>query len=120
MGLRKATVGTTKLELSDGDFLEVLSDISKRTFNQIIGITPVENDGTFTVANGLTFQTRLFGILVKGWSLPDAVTEEAYLDLSRESAEEIDAALSKHFESLTVTETEATKSVRSGETSSGE
>lgn len=96
----------------DGDYIVVKSDISKRVFNRLLGIMPRQKaEGEdFTIEDGLNFQQSLFDIFVVGWSLDVPATLDNYLDLSTEAAEAVDAAVAKHFESLTLTKDESTKS----------
>lgn len=104
MGLRLASLDTKRIELSDGAWIEVTSDISKRDFMDIMTAMPdsaVSADGdskvTLSIKDAASFQSLLFEVLVRGWSLDVAPSAEAYLDLTRESADEIDSALVKHF-----------------------
>ncbi len=102
--LRKASQETKKLFLDEEqtEFLEVLTDISKRDFNAIVGFMPgkVGDDVSMTVAQATDFQKMLFVELVKGWSLDEPPTAEAYESLSAEAGNAVDMALSEHFSAL--------------------
>lgn len=105
MGLRLATREVKRIELSDGAWIEVTSDISKRDFLRIITSMPdsavSSEEGSDKVRLSITeaskFQQILFDVLVRDWSADVPVSLEAYLDLAREGADEIDAALVNHF-----------------------
>ena len=109
--LRLASEATTKIDLGDGDFIVVKSDISKRTFNAIIAAMPdVPEGGNITISQSLDFAARLFEVFVVDWSLDAPCTKESYLDLSREAADAVDTAVARHFEGLTPNRDDATKS----------
>lgn len=102
MGILKfASAATEKIELKGGDdWLEVRSDLSKGTFNQLLGAMPnreiAEGQG-LTLSEGLTFAQALFEALVVGWSASEEANLQNYLALSSEAASEVDAALIEHF-----------------------
>jgi hypothetical protein len=109
--LRLASDATTKIDMGDGDFIEVRTDVSKRTFNAILAAMPDVPDGeTISLSQSLDFAANLFEVFVVGWSLDVPCTKESYFDLSREAADAIDLAVAKHFEGLTPNKDEATKS----------
>ena len=101
--LRRASTETKRIDLADGDFIEVRADISKRDFNRFIAYLPGRE---VTKAQGMTpseateLQKGLFETLVTAWSLPEDPTVEAYESLSNEGATAIDTALAEHFKSL--------------------
>lgn len=105
MGLRLASRSVRRIELSDGAWVDVTSDINKRDFLRIITSLPesavAESDGDgkakINISDAMEFQTLLFDVLVQNWSLDVPVSTEAYLDLARESAEEVDKVLIEHF-----------------------
>lgn len=103
MALRRASTGTTKLDLGDGDFLEVAEEISKKEWNRLVAAMPasVAEDG-LTPAQGTQFQTAIFEIFVRGWSSDAPVSVEEYLALDTESAQAVDNALMEHFNNITV------------------
>jgi len=106
MGIfRKASTETKRLFIGDSkeDWVEVLSDLSKRQFNAIVSSIPgkIGDDVTsMSVQQATQFQHDLFVALVTGWSLDEEPTEDAYLDLSADAANAIDAALADHFSNL--------------------
>lgn len=111
--LRLASDATTNLPIGDDetDFITVRADISKRTFNKLIGLMPdVEEGATLTIEQGLTFQRDLFETFVVGWSLDTPPTVDAYLDLEKTAADAVDVAIGKHFEGLSPDKDDATKS----------
>lgn len=110
--LRLASKETKRIPLGEvGDYIEVLSDISKRTFSELVSSMPGDIGETgLTIAQAISFQAELFKTFVVGWSLDEQVDEATYQQLSRESADAIDGAVAKHFESLTPSSQEADKS----------
>jgi hypothetical protein len=71
--LRKASAETTKVMLDDQDFLVLRSDISKREFNDLASNMPAgADDGKMSMTEAL----------------------------AAESANAVDEAIAKHFESL--------------------
>lgn len=110
MGLRFASTEANRLELPDGDWIEVRSEISKGTFKQIMKLMPQkelrgDEDGaeegkqrlTLTQGEAVEYQTALFGALVVGWSLPVPPTVDAYERLENDSASQIDSVLGDYF-----------------------
>jgi hypothetical protein len=111
--LRLAKSDSKRIELGEGDWIEVLADISKRTFNEIAVSMPTDiADNGLTVQQAVDFQRGLFDVFVKAWSLDVPATVDNYDLLSRESADAIDMAVAKHFEALTPSQTESSKSER--------
>ena len=120
MGLRLVTQDAKRIDIGDeGDFIEVRSDISRRDFNTILATLPTNTEGvdeaniTFQVAD--EFAQGLFEVFVTGWSLDVPATVENYNNLTRDSASLIDSAVTEHFNSLTPTQPEVTKSENAGE-----
>jgi hypothetical protein len=58
----------------------------------------------------MEFQSTLFRVFVTGWSLDVEASIDNYMNLNREAGDAVDAALAKHFESLTPSDKEAAKS----------
>lgn len=107
--LRLAQTATKRIELSDGDWIEVRTDISKRDFNRLIAFLPtrtVSEDSGLLPAEATEFQKGLFEALAVAWSAPFPATLDNYESLSNEGAQEIDRALADHFGSLTPTRAE--------------
>lgn len=101
--LRKATDERKTIALDETDFIVVRADISKREFNALAGSMPVLTEGGtgLTVEQASVFQRTLFDTLVVEWSLaPGKPTADDYESLSAEAANEVDAKLAAHFESL--------------------
>lgn len=115
MALRLVSNDRIKIELEDNDWLEVKEDMSRRDFNRIIATLPVTREGLDTDAIDLEaatgFSEALFDVFVTGWSLEGVEPNvENYQRLSRESSQTIDTALSEHFNKMTVSDEDATKS----------
>jgi hypothetical protein len=111
MALRLASTETTVISLKDGGHLEVVTDLSKRTFNKLVAAMPdnVDAGSRMTPTQGVTMTEALFDALVVGWSLDVPPTVENYLGLDMKAALEVDDALMEHFGKLTVGEPEAKK-----------
>ncbi len=103
MGLRLAARDNKRIDLSDGAWIEVSSEMSKRDFISVMSGLPdsaakVEGEkASLNIRDAGAFQRLLFDVLVKSWSLDVPVSVEAYLDLERTGADEIDSVLVKHF-----------------------
>jgi len=113
MGILKlASNETTKLDLGEGDFLEVRNGVSKRDFRLLIDKLPDSwgDDSKFTPGQMDDFSTALFEMLVKGWSLDVEPDVDSYLELERSAAAAVDAALIEHFNGLTPSQEERSKS----------
>jgi hypothetical protein len=116
--LRLASTGSKRIDLGDGDYLDVHEDLSKRDFNKLMKSIPQDFDADkgFTPGQADDFTTALFDALVVGWSIVDdkgrpvKPTVEYYLGLARESASLVDTKLVEHFNSLTPTVEESSKS----------
>lgn len=110
--LRLASGDTKRLDLGDGDYLEVSADLSKRQFNELMSYMPnrtVSEESGLTPTEGAEFTRGLFTAFVKGWSLPDEPTIENYDRLATEAASIVDTALVEHFRELTPTDDERLK-----------
>lgn len=110
--LRLASQGTKRLDLGDGDFLEVREDLTKKVFNSLMSFMPdreVNEEKGISPQEGAVFARGLFETLVVGWSLPDDPTVENYDALSSEAANVVDAALVEHFASLAPNKEEMSK-----------
>jgi hypothetical protein len=115
MALRLVGKNTKRVQIGDEDFIEVLNDIPRRQFNDIVRTIPRDTDN-LTLDSTEEFIVTLFNSFVKGWSVADdsgqpvPVSEENYYQLSREASGLIDAAVLEHFNSLTPSPQEQTKS----------
>ena len=113
MGILKfASVAKKRIDLGDGDWIEVSEDISRRDFNQIAALMPDVDEGQddFTLSQKLEFAKALFTGLVKGWSLDVEPSYENYLALDRDGSVAIDNALMTHFSDISnVGESDAKK-----------
>ncbi len=117
--LRKANTVPKKIELSDeGDYIEVATEITKGDFNKLVEVMPATIDDAEGISptQGIDLMTDFFKIFVKGWSLDEPPTVEAYLALPKEGADAIDTALMAHFTSLTPSDDERKKSEKSPRT----
>jgi len=118
MALRLINKDVKRLTLGDEDWLDVRPDISKRQFSKLLQALPSNfGDGqNMTPSDTDNFTTAVFSAFVVDWSVKDEngnpvpVTEDNYLELTRESATIIDAALMEHFNVQSPTEQELTKS----------
>ncbi len=110
MGILKlASEATDKLDLGEGDFLEVRAGVSKREFRSLLETLP-DNWDNMTPAQADEFSTQLFKLLVRGWSLDVEANEENYQLLESNAASSVDSALIKHFNGLTPSAEEKSKS----------
>lgn len=119
MGLRLVGGNVVRIDLSDGAWIEVKKNLSKRDFIALMEALPestqkaaLESDDGKTVlrlSEALGFQQSLFAILVVAWSVSDHPTVEEYLDLENEGSAELDGALMAHFKSLMPTKDESGK-----------
>lgn len=113
MGILKfASNETKRIDLGEDDWIEVKSDLSKRTFNALMTAMPnreVSEEHGLTLNEGLHFAEALFTALVTAWSAPQAVTLENYLELDNAAASAIDAKLVEHFGSIAPNQDEASK-----------
>jgi hypothetical protein len=119
MALKKASLGTTRLDIGEGDWLEVRTDISKRERNKLATYLPdrmvgdsSEEERRLTTGEAVELQTGLFAALVVGWSAELPCTVEEYLSLEPEDTDRIDTALAEHWKSLQPTKAEAKAAFR--------
>jgi hypothetical protein len=110
--LRLASVETTRIELGDDEYLVVRTDLSKKDYNRILKRIPADYDPDkgFTIGQADDFTIAVFDALVTGWSLPDEPSVDNYLLLAREAANVVDEKLITHFNSLTPSAEERSKS----------
>lgn len=115
MALRLASQATKRIAIGDEDYIEVLEDISRREFGQLLKVIPRDVE-TLSVEDAEVFTVALFNLFVRGWSVcddggkPVPATVDNYYLLSREAAGLIDAAVIEHFNSLTPSAAEQSKS----------
>lgn len=110
--LRLASGDIVKLDLGDGDYLEVLNDLSKRQFNELMAHMPdraVSEDSGLTPSEGIEFTRGLFEALVRGWSLSEPADVEHYDALASDAAAAVDNALIEHFGRLSPSDDERSK-----------
>jgi hypothetical protein len=113
MGVLKLVSDERKqLDLGEGDFLEVRNGVSKRQFRTLLDKLPTDwgEDSKFTPGQMDDFSTALFDMIVTGWSLDVPATRENYLELDRSAAAVVDTALIEHFNGLTPSQEERSKS----------
>ena len=119
MAFRIVPRQTTRLDLGDGDYIEVKNGLSKGDFRKVLERLPQDfsGDDSFTPSEADEFTIGVFNALVVSWSAVDEegkaipATEESYLNvLDRETATRVDTVLFEHFNSLDVTEAQRTKS----------
>lgn len=102
--LRTASTETKRIDLGEGDYLDVRVEISKRDFNRFIAYLPgrsVGEEERLTPSEATELQKGMFEALVVGWSLDTPATIDAYENLASEGATAIDTALAEHFQTLT-------------------
>ena len=113
MGILKfASKESKRIDLGEGDFIEVRSDLSKREFNALMTAMPnreLSEESGLTLAEGLAFAEELFDALVTGWSLPEEPSRDNYLNLSQEASAAIDAKLVEHFGEISPSKEESSK-----------
>lgn len=119
MGLRLVGRDTTRIDLSEGSWIEVKKKLSKRDFIDLMEALPdstqkaaMESESgktTLKLTEALGFQQALFGILVTAWSVSDRPSVDEYLELENEGSAELDGALMAHFKSLMPTKDESSK-----------
>jgi hypothetical protein len=115
MALRLARGNTKRIELGDEDYIDVLADISRRQFRDLVRILPRDAEG-ITLDSADSFTVYLFNLFVKGWSVADEdgkavpVSEENYMLLDSNASALVDAAVVEHFNTLTPSAKEQTKS----------
>lgn len=115
--LRLASTETKRIDLGDGDYLDVRTDLSKRNFAAILKRIPenYDEDAGFTRDQAVDFTTAVFEALVTGWSLEEEPTVDNYLGLARDAGNLVDTKLVEHFNDLTPTTPERKKSNRSSQ-----
>jgi hypothetical protein len=123
MGFRIVPRSTKKLELGDGDYIEVKAGLSKNDFRKVLERLPenFSSDSEFNPIQADEFTVGVFDALVVGWSAIDEdgnplpATVENYLTrLDRSSAAAVDTVLFEHFNGLDLTKEERTKSAKTG------
>ena len=106
MALKRTSGESTRIELADGDWVEVRTDISKRSMNRLMSYFPSRSqedikENGITTEEGLEFQTGLFEVLVTAWSVDDSPSVGTYLELEAgDGVAELDEKLANHFEAL--------------------
>ena len=112
--LRLASEESKRIPLDESDWIEVKSEVSKKTFNKMVAVMPtaVEKDG-LTPVMATEFQSSLFDLLVTGWSLPQEPTVENYESLDIDAARAVDDKLMEYFSELTVGASDAKKPQKS-------
>jgi len=112
--LKLASNETKRLDLDEESFLEVRTGVSKRQFRQLLDQLPDnwDSDRGFTPGQADDFSTSLFEMMVTGWSLSEPANVENYLELDRTASAAVDAALIEHFNALTPSQEERSKSKR--------
>lgn len=107
--LRFASEGGVRLDIGDGDWIEVREEISKGTFRRVMQTMPQKELDTsagakqalrLTQGEAVEYQCALFEALVTGWSLDAPATVENYLRLDTDSAASVDEALANHFSNM--------------------
>lgn len=118
MALRLVSNAPERIDLGDGDWLDVRSDISKKQFNTLLKSLPegFGDDNSFTPGESDDFVAAIFEAFILDWSLVDEAgeavpaTRENYDNLTREAATIVDTAIMEHFNAQSATDEESTKS----------
>ena len=118
MALRLVSNAPTRIDLGDGDWLDVRSDISKKQFNTLLKALPAGfgEENSFTPGESDDFVAAIFEAFILDWSLVDEegnpvpATRENYDNLERQAATIVDTAIMEHFNAQNPTDEEATKS----------
>lgn len=103
MALKSASTATTKLDLGEGDWVEVRTELAKREYKSLAAYFPdrvVNEENKLTASEGVALQTGLFAALVTGWSADIPATIDNYEGLDSADAQRIDAALAEHFKTM--------------------
>lgn len=120
--LRLVSASTKKIDLGEeGDWIEVKSDISKQAFVDLLSslpndVTNAEGGSDLSIAQAMEFQKNLFETFIVDWSVVDekgkkvAASVENYLQLGRAAAEVVDTAIAAHFDTLTPSKDDVSKS----------
>lgn len=108
--LKLVSDSTERLDLGEGDFLEVRKGVSKKQFRLLLDKLPANWEEGFTPGQADDFATALFEMLVVAWSLDVPPTVENYEELDRTAAAVVDTALVAHFNGLTPSQEERSKS----------
>lgn len=125
MGFKIVPRSTERIDMGDGDFIEVKKGLTKGDFRKVLSRLPEDFDNentTFKPAEAEDFTTGIFDALVVGWSAVDpdsgeplSPTTENYLTrLDRETATAVDLALFEYFNGLNLSEADAKKSGKTG------
>lgn len=121
MALKKASGATTRLDIGDGDWLEVRTDIAKRERNKVAAYLPdrmigdvPEEERRLSTGEAVNLQTGLFSALVVAWSADLPCTVDEYLSLEPEDADRIDSALAEHWRAIQPTKEEGKAAFRDG------
>ena len=117
MGFKFGGKATKTIELSNGESIEVRTEVSRGIRNKFVPYMPqrqVDKAEDITPTEGIQMQQGLFLALIVGWTAVDEngkplpPTAENY-DLMTDGIEELDEALANHFASLFPTEEEEGK-----------
>lgn len=111
--LRLASQETRRIDLGDGDYLDVRKELSKNDYHKLLVRMPDDfgqENRDWRAAEIDDFMTALFETYVTGWSLPVPPTVENYLDLERAAATAVDSAISASWNDEGVSDTERSKS----------
>ena len=115
--LRLASKETKRIDLGDGDYLDVRTELSKNDYHKLLIQMPEnfgQDDKEWTASEIDDFMTALFNAYVTGWSLPVECNVDNYLELERAAATAVDSAVSASWNSEAVTDTERSKSKGTG------
>lgn len=101
---RFATVDTVRLELSDGDWIEVKRELTYGDILELQELSNTPDEGDIVRFNGREFSLNRILTWVVAWSFEDEngpveLTRDAVRALNAEAAGEINGALNEHQES---------------------
>jgi hypothetical protein len=120
MGFKIVPRSTNRIDMGDGDYLEVRKGLSKENFGKVLERLPEDfsdDNSSFNIREANDFTTGLFEALVVGWNAVDedgnplpAVVSSYLQDLDRDTAQAVDLALFEYFNGLGLTDKDADKS----------
>ncbi len=104
---------TKRYTHSEGDWLDLRQNLSKREVNAILKVMPVsgidQEDAQKMISTVEGITDTLFKNLVVGWSVNDKPSLEVYYSLSGEAATWIDNTLFEHFNAQSLSKAEEGK-----------
>jgi hypothetical protein len=119
MGFRVVPKATNKIDMGDGDFIEVKAGLTKGDFRKVLERLPddFKGDADFNPLEADQFTVGIFDALVVSWTAKDEdgnpvpATIDGYMNvLDRATASAVDLALFEYFNNLDLKEEDRNKS----------